>query len=160
MRGITSDSRTEPIIVDSNLAKQRYCDEIFALVFAPFLNVNRRVTRFQQDNTRCHNVRIITEFLEQENIEKLPWPALSSNLSTMVHLWDDLDSHERLRQPATLHQLRDFLRQELTNIDQQETRTLIRSMRWRSIAVRGANGGHTRHWRLCEHSTIPLKLCH
>lgn len=131
--------------MDSNLATQRYCDEIVAPVVAQFLNVNIRVTWFQQDNTRCHIERITTKFLEQENIEALSWPALSPNLSPMVHLWDALDSRVRLRQPATLHQLWDFLRQEWTNIDQQETRTLIRSMRRRSIAVRDANGGHTRY---------------
>ncbi len=95
MRGITSDSRTEPIIVDSNLAKHRYCDEIFALVFAPFLNVNRRVTWFQQDNARCHIACITTELLEQEKIEALPWSTLSPDLSPFEHLCDALDRRVR-----------------------------------------------------------------
>ncbi len=49
--------------------------------FMPFLNVNIRVIWFQQDNTRCPIACIATYFLEQENIEALPWSALSPDLS-------------------------------------------------------------------------------
>ncbi len=143
--GITFGSRTELLVVDGNLNAQRYCDEILAPVVVPFFNANRNVTLFQQDNARCHTARISTTLLEQNNIETLPWPALSPDLSPIEHLWDTLDRRVRRRQPVTLNQLRDVLRQEWTTIDQQEIQTLFRSMRRRCIAVRDANGAHTRY---------------
>ncbi len=75
----------------------------------------------------------------------LPWPALSPDLSPIEHLWDALDRRLRRRQPVTLRQLRLFLLKEWNKIDQREIQTLIRSMRRRCIAVRDANGGHTRY---------------
>lgn len=143
--GITFQNRTELVIVDGNLNSQRYCDEILAPVVVPFFNANRRISLLQQDNARCHTARITTDFLAEEHIEVLPWPALSPDLSPIEHLWDALDRRVRLRQPATLRQLTAILREEWNNIDQVEIQTLIRSMRRRCIATRDANGGHTRY---------------
>lgn len=143
--GITFNNRTDLVFVDGNLTAQRYCDEILAPVVVPFFDVNRRVTLLQQDNARCHSARLTTEFLQQANIEVLPWPALSPDLSPIEHLWDALDRRVRIRQPATLRQLHDILREEWTNIPQADIQALIRSMRRRCVAVRDANGGHTRY---------------
>ncbi|GFR65494.1 transposable element Tcb2 transposase [Elysia marginata] len=44
----------------------------------------------QQDNARAHTARYTQQFLEQSNVQVLPWPALSSDLSQIEHLWDYL----------------------------------------------------------------------
>jgi hypothetical protein len=44
-----------------------------------------------------------------------------------------------------LQQLERFLQQEWMAIPQIEIQTLVQSMRRRCIAVRDANGGHTRY---------------
>lgn len=143
--GITFHGRTQLLIVDGNLTGQRYRDEILAPVVTPFFNANRNVTVFQHDNARCHTARVSMDYLNQQHIDVLPWPARSPDLNPIEHLWDALDRRVRQRQPQTLRQLRAILVQEWNLIPQRQIRTLINSMRRRCIALRNANGGHTSY---------------
>ena len=85
--------------------------------------------------------------MSQNNIHVLPWPALSSNLSPIEHLWDELGRRVRHRKnpPETLQELRDALVYEGNNIPQACIQRLIDSMRRRCDAVVVARGGHTRY---------------
>ena len=89
--GISFNSRTQLIIFNGNLTGQRYRDEILAPVEVPHFNVNRNVTIFQKDNARCHTARVSVDYLQQQNIDLLPWSARSPDLSPIEHLWDALD---------------------------------------------------------------------
>ena len=115
----------------------------FGTIVVPLLNANRQLTVFQQDNARCHTARVCADFLQEQQVNVLPWPAKSPDLSPIEHLWDVLDRRVRRRQPATLAHLELFLEQEWNAIPQNEIQTLIRSMRRRCTVVRDANGGHT-----------------
>jgi hypothetical protein len=57
------------------------------------------VTQFQQDNARPHSARLTTAFLRQQGINTLPWPAFSSDLSPIEHLWDQLGRAVRQGHP-------------------------------------------------------------
>ncbi len=91
---------------------------------------------------------ICTQFLEAENIPVLAWPAYSSDMSPIEHVWDALDW--RIRQsvpvPANIQQLLTAIEEEWTNIPQATINNLINSMRRRCVALREANDGHTRYW--------------
>jgi transposase len=39
------------------------------------------------------------DFLEQNNINVLPWPSKSLDLNPIERLWDELDKRVRQRQP-------------------------------------------------------------
>ncbi|MGH0153184.1 UNVERIFIED_CONTAM: hypothetical protein FKN15_055138 [Acipenser sinensis] len=47
---------------------------------------------FQQENARPHSARITIARLQENNIEVLPWPAFSPDLSPIEHLWDQIAS--------------------------------------------------------------------
>ena len=44
----------------------------------------------QQDYARPHVARIAMDTMRENNIPILPWPARSSDLSSIEHLWDEL----------------------------------------------------------------------
>jgi hypothetical protein len=119
-------------------------DEILQPVVVPLFTANPRLTFFQQDNARCHVARICIDFLQQQNLALLPWPAVSPDLSPIDHLSENLDRRIRRRNPQTLGDLWTMLVQEWDVIPQFEIQILIRSMRRHCVAVRDASGGHTR----------------
>ncbi|GFV96328.1 transposable element Tcb1 transposase [Trichonephila clavipes] len=55
-------------------------------VVLPYLQ-GLTTTIFQQDNARPHVARIVQRFFVNPQIELLPWPALSPDLSPIENMW-------------------------------------------------------------------------
>ena len=102
---------------------------------------------FQQDNARPHVARVMLNFQTHNNVQTLPWPAVSPDLSPIEHLWDEME--RRLRrlpnQPVTLLELERALVQIWNAIPQVTLTNFVRSMRKRCVECIAANGGHTRY---------------
>jgi hypothetical protein len=96
-----SDGRIKFKIVQGTLNAVKYRDDILDhIVQRNFDNV------FQRDNSRCHVARVCRDFLNQNYISVLLWPALLPDLSPIEHLWDELVIRVRHRQnpPEALHE--------------------------------------------------------
>ncbi len=144
--GVCYGQRTQVHFIDGILNAQRYRDEILRPIVVPFIHDHHLM--LQHDNARPHVARICTQFLEAENIPVLAWPAYSPDMSPIEHVWDALDRRirQRVPVPANIQQLRTAIEEEWTNIPQATINNLINSMRRRCVALREANGGHTRYW--------------
>ncbi len=144
--GICYGQRTQLHFIDGILNAQRYRDEILRPIVVPFIHDHHLM--LQHDNARPHVARICTQFLEAENIPVLAWSAYSPDMSPIEHVWDALDRRIRQRGPvpANIQQLRTAIEEEWTNIPQATINNLINSMWRRCVALREANGGHTRYW--------------
>ena len=145
--GITSHGRTQLVIVAGNPTAIRYRDEIIRPHVLPFLQGQRGAVMLKQDNARPQVARVVTDFLGQQNVNTLPWPAVSPDLSPIEHLWDEMERRIRLlpNQPLTLNQLGRDLVQVWNNIPQGFLNHLVSSMRRRCQACVHAHGGHTRY---------------
>ncbi len=87
--GVCYGQRTHMHLNDGILNAQRYRDEILMLIVVPFIHNHHLM--LQHDNARPHVERIYTQFLEAENIPVLAWPAYSTDMSPIEHVWDALD---------------------------------------------------------------------
>jgi hypothetical protein len=145
--GICHDGRTQLKIVQGTLNAVKYRGDILVPIVLSFLQQRHFDHVFQHDNARCHMARVCQDFLNQNYIRVLPWPALSPDLSPIEHLWYEFGRRVRHRQnpPETLQELSDALVHEWNNIPQSFIQRLIGSMRRRCEAVVAARGGHTRY---------------
>ena len=148
--GINHQSKTDLVVIRSNLNAQGYINDVLRPVVVPFINNQNGPVIFQQDNARPHMARVTTQFLQGNNINVMQWPSMSPDLSPIEQVWDELDKRVRRRQiqPNTLAQLEQVLVHEWNNLPRNVIRRYLRSMRRRCIAIINAAGGHTRSWLL------------
>jgi hypothetical protein len=127
--GICHDGRTQ-----GTVDAIQYRDDILDPIVLPFLHQRNFDHVFQHDHARCHVASVCQYFLNQNHIRVLPWSALSSDLSPIEHLWDEVSRRLRHRQnpPETLQELRDALVQEWNNIPRAFIQRLIGCMRRRA----------------------------
>jgi hypothetical protein len=144
--GISRNYRT-PLVVVGNLNAQRYVDQILEPHLVPLMATHPDLSFFQQDGARAHTARLTMNFLEQEDIDVLPWCARSPDLSPIEHLWDELGRRVSRRDnpPVNRQTLIAALQEEWNNVPQATIRNLIGSMRRRCTACLQAGGGHTRY---------------
>jgi transposase len=142
--GISGSHRTALVIVEGNLNGMRYRDEILRGHVIPFLQQHPEVTTFQHDNARPHTARICTQYLEENHVNIMQWPAKSPDLSPIENLWGRLK--DRVGQldnpPTTILELARVLQREWEAIPQADIRKLFNGMRRRCTKCITAQGGH------------------
>ncbi|GFU53246.1 transposable element Tcb1 transposase [Trichonephila clavipes] len=77
---------TPLVRIAGTLNNQRYISEVLEPVVLPYLQ-GLATAIFQQDNARPHLARIVQRFFVNHQIELLPWPARSPDLSPIENMW-------------------------------------------------------------------------
>ncbi|GFU80937.1 transposable element Tcb1 transposase [Trichonephila clavipes] len=78
--------RTPLVRIDGTLNSQRYISEVLEPVVLHYFQ-GLATAIFQQDNERPHVARIVQRFFINHQIELLPWPARSPDLSAIENMW-------------------------------------------------------------------------
>ena len=102
------------------------------------------------DNARLHRARVVEEYLQQETIVRMDWPACSPDLNPIEHVCNMLQVEivRRQVQATTLVELENVLIEEWNNIKMAAIQRLIGSMRRRCETVIASRGSHTSYWQL------------
>jgi hypothetical protein len=129
--GITANGRTPLVVVAGNLTDMRYRVEIVQPYVIPFIQAQANNVTFQQDKARPHVPRVVRDYMTEQNVDVLPWPAASPDLSPIEHAWDEMERRLRhlTNQPVTLAEMGPALIRIWNNIPQAFFNNLVRSMR-------------------------------
>ena len=137
--------KTNPIVVQGNLIDQDYINKILQPEAVPFVQ-RHGPEILMNDNARPHVPRICRQFLNRNNVNVLPWPAVSPDMNPIEQIWDYLG--RKVRGRGNVHNLKDLenaLIQEWNDIPNVVIRRYVRSMRGRLAACINSRGGHTRY---------------
>lgn len=147
MGAITKDSKSELVILDSNVTGQTY-RQLLQEHAIPFARLHLPGGfYYQDDNATAHRAATVKNFLAAEGIHCLPWPAQSPDMNPIEHMWDVLGRRiqERSPPPSTLQELRLALQHEWDAIPQEIVRDLIQGMPRRISALLQSGGSHTKY---------------
>ncbi|GFX80981.1 transposable element Tcb2 transposase [Trichonephila clavipes] len=129
--GISIDWRTDIYIIrDGPLTARRYRDEILRPIIVPYAAAIGDDFILMDDNCRPHRVNLVEDFLFEEGIVRMEWPACSPDMNPIEHVWDALGRRVAGRQPPpqTLQELKRALLEEWDRIPLLVINSLIDSM--------------------------------
>ncbi|CAJ0954397.1 unnamed protein product [Ranitomeya imitator] len=105
-RGISRTDRP-----NVTLTTIRYQDEILRPIVILYASALGPGFLLMQDNVRLHVAEMCQQFLHDEGIEAMDWPARSPALNPIEHIWDIMSRsiHQRHVAPQTVQELTDAL---------------------------------------------------
>ena len=144
---ITDTVKTPLTILDGNLNANCYINVSLIPVVVPDITNTGGYAVFQDDNAHPHQARMVREFMVQQQIQMMEWPACSPDLNPNEHLWDQIGKavRRRINQHNTLPGLRRYLQEEWYALPQEWIRRLTNSMQQCCLACVNAQGGATHY---------------
>ncbi|GFX00567.1 transposable element Tcb2 transposase [Trichonephila clavipes] len=144
--GISIDGCTDLYIIRHGpLTARRYRDEILRPFVIPYTATIRYDFILMDDNCRPHRANLVEDFLFEEGIVRMEWPACSPDMNSIEHVWAALGRQVTGRQPPpqTLQKLGRALLEEWDRILQLVINSLIDSMSQRCSTLLAVRGNHT-----------------
>ena len=146
--GISRGGRTDlHIVMRGMMTGLRYRDEVLDIYVRQYAGAIGPQFILMDDNARPHRARVVEEYLQQNTIVRMDWPAYSPDLNPIEHVWNMLQV-AILRRPVqsrTLMDLGNALTEEWNNLEMAAIQRLIGSMSRRCQAVIASRGSHTRY---------------
>jgi len=146
--GIYRGGRTELVVFENDTVNaERYLNRILRPIILPLARQRGHDFIYMDDNARPHRAHVVNNFFEEENINRMVWPARSPDLNPIEHVWDALGRRlkKRVVKPNFLNELAAAVAEEWPLIEQQIIDNCIFSMQRRCQAVLRARGGPTRY---------------
>ena len=143
---IINDRKLPLVRVEGRMTGQVYVDTILENNVIPFVRDNPNVI-FQQDNAPPHSAGVTAQYLTDQDITVLEWPAVSPDMNCVENVWALLSRAIRKHrpQPQTHDELFNILSAEWERIPAAVVYSHTSSMYRRVNALWRVDGGFTKY---------------
>lgn len=100
---------------------------------------------FMQDNAPCHKAKLVMEYLADEGVDVMDWPAQSPDMNPIENLWMTLGQNVMARNPKNTEDLWEKLVDEWSKITVAQCQNLVKSCSRRCAAVIENKGRSTKY---------------
>lgn len=144
---IWSDGKSDLAFLEGKQNSEAYCKTLEKFLLPAGAEHFRGNYVFQQDNAPIHTSRMTKDFLHENNVALLDWPALSPDLNPIENVWGYLAQrvYKNGKQYSSKEELKRAILAEWQTMDKSYLTTLISSMKNRCIAVLKANGSTVKY---------------
>ena len=131
--------------MDGEMYRNILEDYIFKTV--EYYDMDRARFVFQQDNDPKHTCKLAKDWIKDNQVEVLDWPAQSPDLNPIEHLWWELKRRlgKYPEAPKSILELWERVEVEWEAIPREKCLELIKSMPRRVAEVLKAKGGYTKY---------------
>lgn len=140
---ITADGPGPLIEIDGTMNAARYLETLHNVV-RPFLQQIEH-SILQHDNAPCHKARAVTQWLAENQVPVLPWPAFSPDMNGIENIWSILKRKVHQQAIASRQQLIERTLHLWQNDEEilAACQAIYGSMPNRLHKLRQARGGYT-----------------
>ncbi|GFY00585.1 transposable element Tcb1 transposase [Trichonephila clavipes] len=149
---ISYHGRSNLLRIEGNLNSSRYVREILQPEVVPFLQGIPGAI-FQQDNAHLHVAKTVRDFCSAQDMQLLPWPAYSPDMSPIEYVRDLVGRH-LARDPRPAASKDEFLLRiqaiwnSLLQADIQNMFDSMHMLQYAIAALIAARGGYTKLYLL------------
>nr|CAH7749893.1 unnamed protein product [Callosobruchus chinensis] len=124
-------------LIPATMIGAYYLQNIINAIVQPLRHEIGEQFIFMDDNARPHRTRAVRQALENENIARLEWPAMSPDMNPIEHVWDYVSRaiFNRNNPPRSTQELIVAATKEWDNIPQEVINNLIIGMHRRVDAL-------------------------
>ncbi|GFX35075.1 transposable element Tcb1 transposase [Trichonephila clavipes] len=143
---ITYHGRSQLLRIEGNLNSTGYINEVLQPQAIPFLQGFPGAV-FQQDNAHPHVTKTVKPYLDSQQVQLLPWPTYSPDMSPIEHAWDIVGrrlAHD-LRPVASTDELWLRIQTIWNTLPVGDIQNLFNSLPRRVAALIAARGSHTKY---------------
>nr|CAH7716577.1 unnamed protein product [Callosobruchus chinensis] len=134
-------------LIPGTMTGAYYLQNIINAIVQPLRNEIGDQFIFKDDNARPHRTRAVQQALENGNIARLEWPAMSPDMNHREHVWDYVSRaiFNRNNPPRSTQELIVAATEEWDNMPQKVIDNLIIGMHRRVDALIRSRGGNTKY---------------